>query len=330
MGPSTTTVAIDPVAARAFADQLLLSAGRARDLADELTGLLALAELGSSAPSDAVLFADSLRRTAHTVHRRADEAEAFQVRLQRHDASVSRGSAMLAGVRAFGSPSRSRPRVLRRPTTPRATARRSSARTADATPYTVQPGDTLWAIARRHGLRWPELAAYNGLRNPHLVRPGQVIRVPNRAARPAGTRTAGAPTEGPTSATTRATSGATALTASSSATAKSGSRDRRANARAAYLALKAAGARVDGFNASSAEHKAVNPNSDHDRGLAFDWHVKGPAALRKALAIPGVRYVIHDRRIYHRNNGFRPQPYTGRFANGRRKDPHANHIHVNF
>jgi LysM repeat protein len=321
MGPSATTVAIDPVAARALADQLLLSAGRARDLAEELRGLLALAELGSSAPSDAVLFADSLRRTAHTVHRRADEAEAFQVRLTGHASAVSRGSGVLVRVRTQGSSSRSRPRVLRRSTTNAAVrARQSTVRTADAT-YTVQPGDTMWAIARRHGLRWPELAAYNGVANPHLVRPGQVLRLPSRATRTAATKTDDAPSA-------RTATGSSA--AGSSAIARAGSRDRHANARAAYQAMKAAGQRVDGFNASSAEHKAVNPNSDHDRGLAFDWHVKGPAAVRRALAIPGVRYVIHDRRIYHRSNGFRPQPYTGRFANGRRKDPHANHLHVNF
>jgi LysM repeat protein len=43
--------------------------------------------------------------------------------------------------------------------------------------YTVRPGDTLSEIAARYGLDWRTLALDNGLANPHLIFPGQTIRL---------------------------------------------------------------------------------------------------------------------------------------------------------
>ena len=48
--------------------------------------------------------------------------------------------------------------------------------TAERT-YTVQPGDTLWGIAERYGTTVSALAAANGIRNPDLIYPGQVLRI---------------------------------------------------------------------------------------------------------------------------------------------------------
>ncbi|MCU0987575.1 MAG: M23 family metallopeptidase [Acetobacteraceae bacterium] len=42
----------------------------------------------------------------------------------------------------------------------------------------VQRGDTLLAIARRHGVALSPLAAANGLAPPYVIRPGQVLHVP--------------------------------------------------------------------------------------------------------------------------------------------------------
>lgn len=44
--------------------------------------------------------------------------------------------------------------------------------------YTVRPGDTLGRIARQHGTDVATLARLNGIRNPNLIHPGQVLRVP--------------------------------------------------------------------------------------------------------------------------------------------------------
>ncbi|WP_018086114.1 L,D-transpeptidase family protein [Desulfurispora thermophila] len=44
--------------------------------------------------------------------------------------------------------------------------------------HVVRPGDTLWAIARRYGIELDRLLALNQLPTPHLIYPGQKIRLP--------------------------------------------------------------------------------------------------------------------------------------------------------
>lgn len=51
--------------------------------------------------------------------------------------------------------------------------------------YVVQRGDTLYSIAFRFGWDWKALAAHNGLRDPYLIRVGQVIHFGNRSSGPA-------------------------------------------------------------------------------------------------------------------------------------------------
>ena len=46
--------------------------------------------------------------------------------------------------------------------------------------YYVHKGDTLWEISRRHNLELRSLLAYNKLKNPNLIRPGQRIEIPRR------------------------------------------------------------------------------------------------------------------------------------------------------
>ncbi|QLY32487.1 LysM peptidoglycan-binding domain-containing protein [Nocardia huaxiensis] len=47
--------------------------------------------------------------------------------------------------------------------------------------YTVEPGDTLWAIAERFygdGNRYQEIANASGIDNPDAIQPGQVLTIP--------------------------------------------------------------------------------------------------------------------------------------------------------
>ena len=46
---------------------------------------------------------------------------------------------------------------------------------------TVQHGDTLRDIARRHGASFEEIARHNGIQNPDMIYPGQVLQVPGRS-----------------------------------------------------------------------------------------------------------------------------------------------------
>ena len=50
--------------------------------------------------------------------------------------------------------------------------------TSSTSAYTVKQGDTLSAIARKYNTTYQVLAAYNGISNPNLIYPGQVIRIP--------------------------------------------------------------------------------------------------------------------------------------------------------
>ena len=68
---------------------------------------------------------------------------------------------------------------------PAAAAAPAPAEEAPATPavrtYEVQSGDSLWAIAQNHygdGNRYGEIAAANGIANPDLIHPGQVLTIP--------------------------------------------------------------------------------------------------------------------------------------------------------
>ena len=43
--------------------------------------------------------------------------------------------------------------------------------------YTVQRGNTLWGLAQRYNTSVANLVRMNGIRNPNLIYPGQVIRI---------------------------------------------------------------------------------------------------------------------------------------------------------
>lgn len=53
--------------------------------------------------------------------------------------------------------------------------------TPSASAYTIQAGDTLWDLAKRHGTTVDALVALNSIANPSLIRIGQSILVPGQA-----------------------------------------------------------------------------------------------------------------------------------------------------
>lgn len=70
------------------------------------------------------------------------------------------------------------------------TQRPADTAAATASTYTVVKGDTLGAIARKfygNAKLYKQLAAYNGVKNPNLIFPGQVLNIP-----PLATLTGGA------------------------------------------------------------------------------------------------------------------------------------------
>ena len=50
------------------------------------------------------------------------------------------------------------------------------------TVYTVKKGDTLSAIAAKHGTTYQKIAAYSGIKNPNVIRVGQKIKIPTATA----------------------------------------------------------------------------------------------------------------------------------------------------
>jgi len=53
------------------------------------------------------------------------------------------------------------------------------------TSYTVVSGEVLWKIAVKYNTTWEALAKYNNLSNPHLIFPGQIIKIPVVEVKPA-------------------------------------------------------------------------------------------------------------------------------------------------
>jgi nucleoid-associated protein YgaU len=76
----------------------------------------------------------------------------------------------------------SEPPPSAQPTKPKADTARPGTRTAKAGApgervYTVRRGDTLQAIAKKHGVNYRDLARWNDIRDPGRIRVGQKLRL---------------------------------------------------------------------------------------------------------------------------------------------------------
>ena len=60
--------------------------------------------------------------------------------------------------------------------TPRPTA--PPARSTRTVRYVVKAGDRLYRIGLRYGVTWAVIARFNGIRNPNLIQPGDVLFIP--------------------------------------------------------------------------------------------------------------------------------------------------------
>jgi nucleoid-associated protein YgaU len=86
------------------------------------------------------------------------------------------------GTSAVASPSISASPSVR--PTPRPTPSRTpkpsptTIATGTGATYTVRPGDTMSSIAARYGTTVKELSAFNGIKDPSLIHPGQILKIP--------------------------------------------------------------------------------------------------------------------------------------------------------
>lgn len=75
--------------------------------------------------------------------------------------------------------------------------------------------------------------------------------------------------------------------------------------------------------ARSSDHNP-DPKTGVVRAIDIDKDgIHVPSVLASAMVNSAVRYVIHNRRIYHVDNLFRPKAYTG-------SNDHTQHIHVSI
>lgn len=63
------------------------------------------------------------------------------------------------------------------PRPPHTTSRPASAASTAGPSHVVQAGDTLYGIAFRNSLDWREVARWNGIAEPYVIQPGQVLRL---------------------------------------------------------------------------------------------------------------------------------------------------------
>ena len=83
----------------------------------------------------------------------------------------------------------------------------TSGRVEAGSTHVVQPGETLYRIALRYGVTVGALAGYNGLSDPTVIHPGQVLNIPPTGARDRGKPAPKSPKSAKTPSAQQATQG---------------------------------------------------------------------------------------------------------------------------
>lgn len=190
--------------------------------------------------------------------------------------------------------------------------------------YSVRRGDTLSGIAKPRGMTWPELYELNRdvVENPNLIYPGEKLRVRTEAA-PAPAAPPAPPKAEPAPAPKPAPPGIERLLGMQKDSGFSGVKAHVAQAGhliAGRFGVDSVGGRAD----------RANPRSDHPRGLALDFMVRGEKGNQIAefvLAhknVLNVKYVIWQQRINH-GDGWKPMGDRGSDTAN-----HMDHVHVSF
>jgi lipoprotein NlpD len=191
---------------------------------------------------------------------------------------------LLAGCAAPSKPARQAPVVDRSPVPPATAAGIPAAAPAPGSEnagkpgyYTVRPGDTLYRIGLEHGQSWRDIAAWNGLTNPHVIEVGQVLRVvpPTASAaavttQPVASATVQArPLEAATPPAGTAGKGDADSAALASATPSSGAKPANAGAPAGATVASPAASPASGAAAAGSAAAAAD-------AVSLIWPAKGP------------------------------------------------------
>jgi LysM repeat protein len=119
-------------------------------------------------------------------------SESQTVAAPAYNADLNPGVAPADGTIAFDAANTTTPTVRFNPTRPKTPVAEAlqTAPVRDVTPasaYTVAKGDSLWTIAKKHGLNVNELAVANNLKASTPVKIGQKLIIPTKAVQPTST-----------------------------------------------------------------------------------------------------------------------------------------------
>lgn len=123
-------------------------------------------------PGDQIFFGTSISNCSHTgIVEKVDGSKVYTIEGNTSDMVARRTYALTdKSIVGYGRPKYDAETGTAPVVTP-----------ATGATYTVKAGDTLGKIAAAYGSTVQQLAAYNGIANPNLIRVGQVIKIPGNA-----------------------------------------------------------------------------------------------------------------------------------------------------